>query len=265
MPFVAHRVFGWAPVVIDESWGLETIAKGHAYSICRSLLCSACGHLFLDIRFDDAEMRRLYRGYRDAEYVELREHYEPGYRARNAHLREGVPYVPAIEEFLGPHVSPTPRVLDWGGDTGRNTPFARTRTSHLIYDISDVSPVVGARRVAREAVTPADYDLICCSMVLEHVPFPVALLADIRRAMADDTVLYVEVPFETLMIEHASAPHLHKRHWHEHINFFSRRSLRAALQQAGLVVVAENELAAVFEGRQVHVMQAACRVSPLPE
>jgi len=261
MPFVAHRVFGWTPVEIDESWGLETIPKGRAYSICRSLRCSACGHLFLDIRFDDAELRRLYEGYRNPEYVALREHYEPGYRLRNATLREGVPYVPSIEKFLTPYVPSAPRVLDWGGDTGRNTPFASTRSSHLVYDISDVSPIAGARRVALDELTPTDYDLICCSMVLEHVPFPVVLLEEIRRAMDEDTVLYVEVPYENLMLEHPTSPHLYKRHWHEHINFFSRRSLRAALERAGFVVVAEDEVAAVFEGRQIHVMQAACRIA----
>lgn len=265
MPFVAHRVFGWAPVEIDDSWGLETIANGRAYSICRSLHCSTCGHLFLDIRFDDAELRRLYGGYRDAEYVALREHYEPGYRARNETLRTGVPYVPSIERFLAPYVPSAPRILDWGGDTGKNTPFAGTRASHLIYDISDASPVAGARRVARDEVTPADFDLICCNMVLEHVPFPVALLEDIRQAMAGETMLYVEVPFEGLMVEHPTAPHLHKRHWHEHINFFSRRSLREALQRAGFTVVAEAEFTAVFEDRQIHVMQAACRIASQAE
>jgi hypothetical protein len=75
MPFVAHRVFGWEAVEITEDWGLKTINNGMAYSVCNSLLCDNCGHLFLDIRFNEGEMNSLYEGYRGQEYTELRERY----------------------------------------------------------------------------------------------------------------------------------------------------------------------------------------------
>src|ERR1700754_592858 len=65
MPFVAHRAFGWAPVEIDESWGLQTIRNGMAYSICKTLRCRKCSHLFCDIRFSDEEMSAIYSGYRE--------------------------------------------------------------------------------------------------------------------------------------------------------------------------------------------------------
>ena len=60
MPFIAHRIYQWEPVLIDESWGLQTISDGHAYSLCHSLLCLDCHLLFLDIRFSNAESSRLY-------------------------------------------------------------------------------------------------------------------------------------------------------------------------------------------------------------
>lgn len=105
MPFVAHRVFDWRPVEVDESWGLNTIKNGHAYSICNSLCCNDCGLLFLDIRFSDEELSYLYRNYRDAEYTDLRESYEPGYKARNNLLIKEVNYMPDVEEFLKPFFS----------------------------------------------------------------------------------------------------------------------------------------------------------------
>ena len=46
MPFIAHRNFKWAPVVIDDSWGLKTIQNGHAYSVFNSMYCTNCEHLF---------------------------------------------------------------------------------------------------------------------------------------------------------------------------------------------------------------------------
>ena len=127
MPFVAHRVFGWAPVVIDESWGLNTIKSGNAYSICKSLYCKDCGFLFLDIRFSDAELSNLYEDYRGETYNSLRESYEPGYTLRNKELIAGFEYIGDIEKFLEPHLNFPVSVLDWGGDIGKNTPFKDRR------------------------------------------------------------------------------------------------------------------------------------------
>ena len=104
MPFVAHRAFGWAPVVIDESWGLSTIKNGNAYSLCKSLYCGECGFLFLDIRFTDKELDRLYFEYRGERYTELREYYEPGYSIRNQNLTGVINYLNEIEAFLAPHL-----------------------------------------------------------------------------------------------------------------------------------------------------------------
>ena len=73
MPFVAHRAFGWAPVTIDDSWGLKTIKSGTAYTVCNTLFCPDCGFLFLDMRFSEEELAGLYDGYRNAEYTDLRE------------------------------------------------------------------------------------------------------------------------------------------------------------------------------------------------
>ncbi|HLP82398.1 MAG TPA: hypothetical protein VK141_10480, partial [Nitrosomonas sp.] len=123
MPFVAHRVFGWKPVEITDEWGLKTIPSGRAYCICNTLYCTECGLLFSDIRFDDEEIAALYNGYRNEEYTALRDSYEPGYRQRADFLYAGLPHVPDIEQFLVPFLNDSPiRVLDWGGDTGINTP-----------------------------------------------------------------------------------------------------------------------------------------------
>ena len=127
MPFVAHRVFGWKPVQINDSWGLKTIRNGTAYSICNSLFCSDCSFLFLDIRFSDAELNALYDGYRNQQYTELRETYEPGYKLRNDSLNAGVSYITEIEMFLTPHLSFPVSIRDRGG--GRWKEYAIQRQS----------------------------------------------------------------------------------------------------------------------------------------
>ena len=93
MPFVSHRVFNWRPIVIDETWGLNTISNGKAYSICNTLCCVNCGLIYLDYRFSDSEMSNLYKNYRDEEYVNLRDYYEPGYKERNKLILNGNNYI----------------------------------------------------------------------------------------------------------------------------------------------------------------------------
>jgi hypothetical protein len=63
-------------------------------------------------------------------------------------------------------------------------------------------------------------------------------------SMAPRVRLYVEVPFEPLM---RSAPNnslawLSKRHWHEHINFFSEEALRCLVQAAGFRILSSREI-----------------------
>lgn len=264
MPFVASRVFGWEPVEITPEWGLRDIRPGHAYSVCNSVQCADCGVLFLDIRFNDAEMSALYRGYRNEAYTALRDRFEPGYRERNQIYVDGSFYIPQIEAFLEPHVTPAPRVLDWGGDTGLNTPF-RTRSALLhVYDISDKDVVEGAVRVDKSIVAGTDYDLIVFSNVLEHVPFPIDTLAEIATEMGPQTLLYIEIPHEDLMRLSPGSTELHRqrKHWHEHINFFSEASLEPLLNASGLTPVEIRKLEVTAGGRQAHTFSIVCKREP---
>ncbi len=259
MPFVSHRVFGWAPVIIDDSWGLRTIENGHAYSICKTMLCEDCGFLFLDIRFTESELANLYHDYRGREYNDLREKYEPGFTKRNTELKAGVDYLDKIEDFLAPFLKFPVRVLDWGGDTGKNTPFKTRNSVFDIYDISDVPVVSGARRVNKQQAMETAYDVIICSNVLEHVPYPAELLLDIRNVMRPDTIFYIEVPFEDVMRNHSSELPTAKRHWHEHINFYSRMSLRRLLENCGMDVLAVGSQPVSVAGTNTVILQMACK------
>jgi len=260
MPFVAHRVFGWEPVVVDESWGLNTIKAGHAYTVCRSLFCEDCEFLFLDIRFSEAELARLYENYRMDSYVALREFYEPGYALRNAGLDSGINYVSVIEKFLEPHLQMPVSVLDWGGDTGKNTPFRNGKTIVDIYDISAKSVVEGARIVEKHEAFANKYDLVVCSNVVEHVAYPARLLCEIKKAMHSGSVLYLEAPFEALMRSSPKAPHLVKKHWHEHINFFSKKSVIALVEKCGFQIIDISEAEIELNGKSGAVFMVACKL-----
>jgi hypothetical protein len=262
MPFVAHRAFGREPVDIDESWGLSTIKKGHAYSICKSLFCEVCGFLFLDIRFSESELSNLYIDYRGAEYNSLRESYEQGYTLRNDNLNAGIDYIQDIEDFLQPHLSFPISILDWGGDTGKNTPFKNKNEALDIYDISNKDVIVGARIVSKSEAHSKKYKLIVCSNVLEHVPYPSDLLSDITKSMSKESILYIEVPLENVVMNNNSDLHLLKKHWHEHINFYSEKSLYSLVQNVGLEVNDLKILQATAGGQSSSLFQVACKLKP---
>ena len=263
MPFVAKRVFGWEPVEITAEWGMRDLKPGHAYSVCNTLRCAECGVLFLDMRFNDREMSALYRNYRDDEYTATRARFEPGYGVRNEILVAGSTYIPAVEEFLSAFVKPPLRMLDWGGDTGLNTPFLGRSTIHHVFDISNKEAVAGAQIVDREAVSASEYDLIVCSNVLEHVPYPKDTVREIASFMSRATVFYIEVPHEDLVRFNPGVSDLQKlkRHWHEHINFFTPLALERLVQACGLQVLGRTTLDINAGGKDAQVLSLACRLA----
>ena len=264
MPFITHRIYGWEPVQIDESWGLQTIANGNVYSLCNSLFCHQCGLLFLDIRFSISELSLLYHNYRDEVYTELREHYEPGYRERNKAFVNGISYMQEVEKFLQPYLPSTLSILDWGGDTGVNTPFKDNFSNAIyIYDISGVEIFGLFPKVSKSTAAQNSYDLIVCSNVLEHVSFPRRVLEEIKTFMRPTTVLYIEVPLENLVKEYLGEEQLlkHKRHWHEHINFFSQNSLEKIVAEAGLSLLGFKVQDIESEGKLYSQFMLACRLS----
>lgn len=265
MPFVAKRVFDHEPVMITPEWGMRDLKPGMAYSVCNSIQCAGCGVLFLDLRFSDAEMASLYANYRDEEYTRLRDHYEPGYRKTNEFYSGRAAYISKIEEFLLPLVPPAPALLDWGGDTGINTPLIKQARSVHIYDISNKPSVKGAQSVDLKTVRQSKYDLIICSQVLEHVPYPQDFVREIVSVMDPDTLLYLEVPYEVLMQTQPGSKELYriKRYWHEHINFFSEESLRSLVKGAGLKLLklASIDASAGWrDARDVRVFSLLCRL-----
>ena len=263
MPFVAHRAFGWEPVSITDDWGLRTIECGMAYSICNSVQCGDCGCLFLDIRFNESEMNALYDDYRGKEYTELREKYEPGYKERNDGLNAGIPYLSDIEQFLSPYLEFPVRILDWGGDTGKNTPFKTCNKLFHIYDISNKPVIInGAKKIDKLTAAGTQYDLIVCSNVLEHTPYPVEILADVKESMGRDTILYIEIPLEDIIRTSDTGMALsRKKHWHEHINFYTEKSIEALMAKTGLKIIELKQLNATAGGNSSYLYLIACKLN----
>lgn len=262
MPFVAQRAFGWEPVEVTDDWGLRDIRSGMAYALCNSVQCGRCGLVFLDIRFTEEEMSRLYAGYRGEDYTNLRDRYEPGYRERSFIIDLGATHIPEVENFLAHHVPARPKILDWGGDTGINTPFKYQAEAFHIFEISEKPTIAGAVRIGTSTIKNTDYDLIVLSHVLEHLPWPAKTLAEIGSIMRDSTVLYVETPYEDLVRLGSGAIDLHvkKRYWHEHINFFTPESLESLLKYCGMQVIEMRVIEVEGGGKHWHIFAIACKL-----
>lgn len=241
MPFLSHRIFDWKPFEISNSHNLKTIKSGNAYQLCNSCLCNNCNHLFTDVRFSESEMAKLYKGYRGKEYCQLREKYEPGYIKRNNNLNLAIHYIKDIENFIKKNIGLIKKlkILDWGGGNGINTPFQNTDHNIYIHDVSNVD-TINKKFVKLDTKKQVKFDLITSLHVFEHLPYPNSEIKKILKFLKKNGYLYIEVPKEYTVGNNGSISKNKlstKRHWHEHINFYSKKSLTKFIELAGLELI----------------------------
>ena len=129
-----------------------------------------------------------------------------------------------------------------------------------IYDISNKDVIDGAKTVTRKEAFSKKYNLIICSNVLEHVSYPSDLLGDILNVMYKDSVLYIEVPLENIFLEGSTEINLKKKHWHEHVNFYSEESLRCLMKNVGLEIISLRKFQATAGGNSSFLFQIACKL-----
>jgi len=243
MPFMTKMIFDYDLLEVNESWNLYGVPNGVMYMPCKSVQCQNCGFLFSDFRFDDNEMKNLYENYRESKYIEVRDFYEPGYKDKQKNLDVAIGYKKEIENFLS-FIKDQPLVLDWGGDDGKNTPFLDTASKIYIYEWTDKTLLPNCEKIKTTEIKNYNYDLVVCSNVLEHVSCPKSFLEEIVDCMDEETILYIEVPCEDLMIKNDESLELYKikKHWHEHINFYSKKSLHCLIESCGLEIVKDQIL-----------------------
>lgn len=260
MPFITHRIFGWEPLQIDESTGLRSLNNGTAYQLCNSCFCKQCQFIFTDVRFSDAEMSCLYEGYRGPEYTAQRQRFEPGYGETNSYLAKQLHYMPSVESFITKYIANPSKVLDWGGDTGVNTPLVSTPAEVYVYDISGKTNTKldnGITLLNNLRAYESQFDLITAMHVFEHVSNPIDMLKEMTRFLKKEGFVYIEVPLEKgVNFDKTNLGFVKSKfHWHEHINFYCSQSLSELVQQAGLDLVAIQAFDASDNFRDFKVQQ----------
>jgi hypothetical protein len=171
---------------------------------CSYAECESCGFHFFDSRLTDAEVGRLYSGYRGEEYFRERHRAEPWYSRK---VNEGIGGDPqeilarnaALEDFLSTHmdIAQVGTVLDFGGDRGQFIPDALGKQK-FVFELSDAVAVEGVTRIASEAeLSDRSFDFLMLTGVLEHCSEPLEILQKLRGlATGPESHFLIGVPYE---------------------------------------------------------------------
>ena len=140
-----------------------------------------------------------------------------------------------VFKLLSPHLARSARTaLDFGGGDGRLLQkFVGKGFDCALVDYAN-RPIAGVRKIAdteRDIPENDRYDAVICSHVVEHLAHPLQTLKNLRRSLAADGAMYVEVPYEVYKQLPARSEPV------THVNFFTPESLRNLLQAAGYDVV----------------------------
>jgi len=223
-PFVVHRFCGY-----DD---LATPVPLYTASYS----CRQCGLVFSGLRPDDREMAALYTDYRGPAYNRIRTRLEPGYE----HIAAKVGSDPVevanrnrmLLAFLREHLPlPVKWVLDYGGDRGQFIPEG-VGTNKVVYEVSGAAPDPGVISHNNLEAVGRGYDLVLCQHVLEHVPKPKTVLADLRRVVAHAGCVVLVVPLARWngFYSATSFP----TYYNEHITFFHQDSLILCIESTRL-------------------------------
>jgi hypothetical protein len=246
-PFLAARIWNRAPFCVDL------------------VECRECGFLFYNPRLDDEDLRRLYSRYRLEEYQRMRQASEAWYTPKfNFDIASPASYEkrravlkPIFDRLL--HGRKIARVLDYGGDRGDLVVGLLEGVEAYVYDISGIAAAHGLIPASDPAACRAD--LIINSNVLEHVGFPRDLVKEILAAAPKEGLVFLETPCEVpfglyrlarrvaqVGVMAVTRPALGWRvarpaslyMMHEHVNYFTERTLAALVRNSGGAVVASG-------------------------
>lgn len=161
-------------------------------------------------------MGRMYKDYWGDEYKKARILIEPSYASlankideEDVELRKK-----ALEGFLSRFYLNIQSALDYGGN-GDAIPFP----------CAAYTPYSGKPHPTKL------YDIIFCCHVLEHVSYPAEVLEKIKSLRSFSSHIYLEVPLEI----DENKTDFNGQFFHEHINFFTKRSLEKLAENAGLI------------------------------
>lgn len=252
--------------LVAKIWGEDAVSNGVVVNLCH---CENCHFSFYDKRLTSNEDAKLYNGYREKNYQMLREKYEPWYTEKinglmnydKKALQEQQRVIRKImKKFI---TKPIKLGLDFGGNRGNTFCKDFEIEKQYVYDISGVKTVPGVSGISSfEELKSYSFDFIMCNMTLEHVADPLNFAKTLYGIGQVGTYYYLEVPSENpfysnkfsisknirlLANSNYNKLNLVKYYlkmrkqpfcpMHEHVNFFTAKSMRTLLEKSGFKVL----------------------------
>lgn len=167
-------------------------------------------------------------------------------------------------------------ILDYGGDRGQYFPDRFNRAKKYLYDISDNTAVSHVQKVKAHELFQKKFNMLILCNILEHLSSPQVFIQSIKPLLANSGYVYIEVPYEPfsiwqwgsgrvrrlylksllkirplfVMIDFFSLVGRLQFHFvppffgfiklHEHINFFTLKSLELLLESCGFKIIKIN-------------------------
>ncbi len=186
-------------------------------------ICTECGFIFFNPRWEQEEMATKYRilsEYHGAEDGKEQEAFPLDYRRARDIYRLFQTHHPLSEK----------RILDVGGATGYNLKYFSGTNDCFVVDYEPrimIRDVTYLGKDVRDISADDTFDAILYCHVLEHEVEPVQALAHLKQHLSDEGVLYLEVPLGCFR------EYRNLKNFITHVNFFSEGSLEQTLFEAG--------------------------------
>ncbi len=211
---------------------LEKVVTNKNNIKCSMMGCSDCFLFFFNYRYSKQELNKLY----SARYNKKRSEYIDGYKsAFNSNKAKLESRSNLIRKLLVlqnyskyRNWRKSGKVLDFGGWHGRNIPDIADKTEKYVLDKSNHK--TEANIIKLRNLKGNKFDLIMSTHVFEHLVDPLKVLIELVTALKNDGLIYLELPADIVGI-------IRKPSIYEHINFFSRYSIKNLAYKANLEIL----------------------------
>ena len=217
--------------VYDDRYGYPGL-----FSLCQ---CNACTHIFLDAEFSDSKLTELYSKYYPRSTFDIA-NYRPHQERRGFRA-----WLDGARASAFRWIPKNCRVLDIGCGFGETLGYHKARGCEVFGveaddNISRVAEKHGFS-VNVGLFDPANYpdayfDYVTMDQVIEHVQNPIEVLRGVAQVLKSGGKLILSLPNA-----HGWGAHIFRRkwiNWHVpyHMQFYSKRSMRIAIEKAGFVL-----------------------------
>ncbi|MFT5218295.1 MAG: hypothetical protein ACI9LO_001444 [Planctomycetota bacterium] len=215
---------------------MDAIADSH-FHIVR---CEECHFIYQDSILDDAGMALLY-----GDWVDQRASLLKKRQAKATLYRQ---YANQVQAIISLVKLPTHRInlLEVGMGWGYWSRMAQAHGINVYgFELSEQrrehAESMGLQVITELDSTGLSYHCIYANQLFEHLADPLGLLLTLTGLLSDDGIIYLRVPdgqgIENALQSHGWSPSMDAIHPLEHINCFTRASLIALGEKAGLQVI----------------------------